>query len=121
MRRAMNAVLRDAYIDDCERAVTRWNKILDQEDCRLRVTLPSMRFHREVGTFGRASFDPAGNLISKDEFEARRGEFLPTKADREYVKSVQFLVTEPGKFANWIAPPQHGIHGRPLDFEYVRL
>jgi benzoyl-CoA 2,3-dioxygenase component B len=30
-------------------------------------------------------------------------------------------VTEPGKFANWIAPPQHGIHGRPLDFEYVRL
>ena len=36
-------------------------------------------------------------------------------------KSIQFLVTERGKFANWIAPPQHGINGRPLDFEYVRL
>ena len=121
MRRAMNAILRDAYIDDCERAVARWNKILDQEDCRLRVKLPSLRFHREVGTFGRASFDPDGNMISKDEFESRREEFLPTRADRDFVKSVQFLVTEAGKFANWIAPPQHGIHGRPLDFEYIRL
>ena len=57
----------------------------------------------------------------QDHFESRRGEFLPTREDRQYVKSVQFLVTERGKFANWIAPPQHGINGRPLDFEYVRL
>jgi len=121
MRRAMNAVLRDAYIEDCERAVARWNKILEQEDSKLRIALPSMRFHREVGTYSRAAFDPAGNMISKDEFEARRDQFLPTRADREYVKSIQFLVTEPGKFANWIAPPQHGIHGKPLDFEYIRL
>jgi len=121
MRRAMNAVLRDAYIEDCERAVARWNKILEQEDSRLRVLLPSVRFHRLVGTYSRAHFDPHGNMISKDEFESRRDEFLPTRVDRDYVKSVQFLVTERGKFANWIAPPQHGIHGRPLDFEYVRL
>jgi benzoyl-CoA 2,3-dioxygenase component B len=30
-------------------------------------------------------------------------------------------VVEPGKFANWIAPPRAGISGRPLDFEYVRF
>jgi benzoyl-CoA 2,3-dioxygenase component B len=30
-------------------------------------------------------------------------------------------VTEPGKFAHWIAPPAQGIKGKPLDFEYVRL
>ncbi|HEX5133343.1 MAG TPA: benzoyl-CoA 2,3-epoxidase subunit BoxB, partial [Candidatus Krumholzibacteria bacterium] len=118
---AMNAVLRDAYIDDCGRAVARWNKILEQEDCRHRMKLPSDRFHREVGTYSRAAFDPDGNMMSKDEFESRRTEFLPTREDRDYVKSVQFLVTDRGKFANWISPPQHGIHGRPLDFEYVRL
>jgi benzoyl-CoA 2,3-dioxygenase component B len=117
----MNAVLRDAYIDDCGRAVARWNKILAQEDCQLQIKLPSVRFHREVGTYSRASFDPDGDMMSKDEFESRRTEFLPTREDRAFVKSVQFLVTEPGKFANWISPPQHGIHGRPLDFEYVRL
>jgi benzoyl-CoA 2,3-dioxygenase component B len=28
---------------------------------------------------------------------------------------------EPGKFANWIAPPLRGINSKPLDFEYVRF
>jgi len=121
VRRAMNAVLRDAYIEDCERAVARWNKILENEDSKLRIKLPSVRFHRLVGTYSKGQFDPNGDMVSRDEFESRRGEFLPTRADRDYVKSVQILVTERGKFANWIAPPQHGINGRPLDFEYVRL
>jgi benzoyl-CoA 2,3-dioxygenase component B len=30
-------------------------------------------------------------------------------------------VTEPGKFANWIAPPARGINAQPIDFEYVRF
>jgi benzoyl-CoA 2,3-dioxygenase component B len=30
-------------------------------------------------------------------------------------------VTEPGKIANWIAPPNTGIKGKPFEFEYVRL
>ncbi len=29
-------------------------------------------------------------------------------------------VTEPGKIANWIAPPATGIKGKPFEFEYVR-
>jgi benzoyl-CoA 2,3-dioxygenase component B len=30
-------------------------------------------------------------------------------------------VTEPGKFANWIAPPRVGIDNKPGDFEYVKI
>jgi benzoyl-CoA 2,3-dioxygenase component B len=30
-------------------------------------------------------------------------------------------VYEPGKFANWIAPPNKGIEGRPVEFEYVKM
>jgi benzoyl-CoA 2,3-dioxygenase component B len=30
-------------------------------------------------------------------------------------------VVEPGKFANWIAPPARGINGLPIEFEYVRF
>ena len=30
-------------------------------------------------------------------------------------------VTEPGRFAKWIAPPARGVNGQPVDFEYVRL
>ena len=29
-------------------------------------------------------------------------------------------VYEPGTFANYIAPPQRGIKGAPLNFAYVR-
>jgi benzoyl-CoA 2,3-dioxygenase component B len=121
MRRAMNAVLRDAYVKDCERAVGRWNKMLEQEGCPQRVKLASPRFHRLVGSFSEARFDPDGNLVSEDEWESRKGEWLPTEADRAYVSSCMFLVTEPGQFANWIAPPARGIHGKPIEFEYVRL
>ena len=30
-------------------------------------------------------------------------------------------LVEPGKFANWIAPPLMGINRQPVDFEYVRF
>jgi benzoyl-CoA 2,3-dioxygenase component B len=30
-------------------------------------------------------------------------------------------VVEPGKMANWIAPPARGINGQPIEFEYVRF
>ena len=30
-------------------------------------------------------------------------------------------VVEPGKYANWIAPPQVGINKQPANFEYVRF
>jgi benzoyl-CoA 2,3-dioxygenase component B len=30
-------------------------------------------------------------------------------------------VTEPGKFAGWIAPPEGGINNHGLAYDYVRL
>jgi benzoyl-CoA 2,3-dioxygenase component B len=30
-------------------------------------------------------------------------------------------VAEPGKFANWIAPPSRGINNQAVDFAYVRF
>jgi benzoyl-CoA 2,3-dioxygenase component B len=30
-------------------------------------------------------------------------------------------VTQPGKFANWIAPPARGINNQAVDFDYVRF
>jgi benzoyl-CoA 2,3-dioxygenase component B len=30
-------------------------------------------------------------------------------------------VVEPGKFANWIAPPVMGINRQAVDFDYVRF
>ena len=57
--------------------------------------------------------------LSDEEWEARRHDWLPTEADRAFVGSLMRPVTEPGQMAGWIAPPKRGIHGKPVDFEYV--
>jgi len=60
-------------------------------------------------------------VLTEAEWAGRRDEWLPSEADRAYVISLMKPVVEPGKFANWIAPPPRGINGLPIDFDYVRL
>ena len=119
-RMAVNLEVRNAYVEDCELTVEKWNRVV--KDVGTKFTLPSQRFHRGVGTFAGAFFDPQGRRLSETEFRHRESEFLPSDADNAYVRSLMTNpVTEPGKFANWIAPPARGIDGRPVDFEYVRF
>jgi benzoyl-CoA 2,3-dioxygenase component B len=121
LRNALNEVLRQEYVKDSERALERWNKFIVDEGVEARLYLPSTRFHRHVGVYAGHYFDIDGNLISREEFERRSGEWLPTTDDREYVRSLMTPVTEHGKIANWIAPPSSGINNKPFDFEYVCL
>jgi benzoyl-CoA 2,3-dioxygenase component B len=121
LRNALNEVLRGEYVKDCERAMKRWNKSLADEGLDAQLYLPSTRFHRHVGEYAGHHFGIHGQLIPEAEFEQRRNDWLPILADREYVRSLMHPVTEPGKIANWIAPPVAGIKGKPFEFEYVRL
>ena len=121
LRNALNEVLRGEYVRDCEKGLARWNKSLADEGLSERLSLPHVRFHRHVGEYAGQYFDIEGNLISSEEFAKKKGEWLPTLEDRQYVRSLMQPVTEPGKIANWIAPPATGIKGKPFEFEYVRL
>ena len=121
LRNALNEILRGEYVKDCEKGLARWNKALADEGLSERLYLPNIRFHRHVGEYAGHCFDLEGNLITKEEFEAAKSEWLPTTEDREYVRSLMKPVTEVGKIANWIAPPATGIKGKPFEFEYVRL
>jgi benzoyl-CoA 2,3-dioxygenase component B len=121
LRNALNEVLRTEYVKDCEKGLARWNKSLADEGRSERLLLPNSRFHRHVGEYAGHNFDLEGSLIPQAEFDQRKGEWLPSVADREYVRSLMHPVTEPGKIANWIAPPATGIKGKPFEFEYVRL
>ena len=58
--------------------------------------------------------------ISEAEWDKKKGEWLPSEADYSYVQSLMKPVTEPGKFANYIAPPIRGINRLPIAYEYVR-
>jgi benzoyl-CoA 2,3-epoxidase subunit B len=121
LRNAMNEVLRDAYVEDCQRGVDKWNQILQSAGIGDRLKLPSRCFHRKIGIYSNVFAEPEGRLITSDEFERRRDEWLPSEADQAYVKSLMTKpVYAPNQMANWIAAPTHGIKGRPVDFEYVR-
>jgi len=121
LRNAMNEVLRDEYVKDCQRAVDRWNKTLLRSGVTgLSLRLPHRRFHRGVGPYATAKFDPEGRVITDAEYESKKGEWLISEADRAYVQALMHAVYERGKIASWIAPPGKGINGRPVDFEYVK-
>ncbi|HSL23547.1 MAG TPA: benzoyl-CoA 2,3-epoxidase subunit BoxB [Vicinamibacterales bacterium] len=121
MRQAMNEVLRDWYVGDCQAGVDRWNKILERHGISDRLRLPDRKFNREIGMFSAAHFDPNGTRLSDEDWERRKHEWLPSDGDRAYLLSIMASpIYEPGIYANYIAPPARGINRQPIDFEYVR-
>ncbi|MCC7382798.1 MAG: benzoyl-CoA 2,3-epoxidase subunit BoxB [Deltaproteobacteria bacterium] len=122
LRNAMNEILRGDYKEDNERVVERWNRVLEENEISgFRFKIPSTRFNRAVGIYAGHTFSPTGELVTQEEWDRRRSEWLLSDQDIAYLKSIQVPVVETGKFANWIAPPRVGIKGRPVEFEYVRL
>jgi len=121
MRNAMNEVTRMAYIRDCEIGVKRWNRLITKAGFSTELTLPSERFRRSIGAWAGQPVDPAGRLISTEEWNAKLPGWIPSESDRAFVKSLMQRVIEPGKMAAWIAPPDRGINNLPVDYEYVHL
>lgn len=121
LRNAMNEVLRDEYVRDNQKGIDYWNRICEKQGIAFRFTLPHRRFHRKIGVWAEANFDVHGNLLSTEEWERRQFEWLPSPVERAYVKSLMKAVREPGKFADWIAPPLRGIDSQAVEFEYVKL
>jgi len=121
MRSAMNEVTRAAYVRDCDVGVQRWNRLLTEAGNDFRFRLPSIRFHRAIGVWAGVATDPEGHPITDQEFRRRERDWLPSAEDRDFVGGLMRRVTEPGKVARWIAPPEIGLNNTPLDYEYVRL
>jgi benzoyl-CoA 2,3-dioxygenase component B len=117
----LNTDLRREYISDCQNGVNRWNKILDDAGLPRRLKLPHVAFNRRVGALAGIEATPDGEMISVDEWQRRKGEWLPTGVDKSYVRSLMQPVHERGKIAAWIAPPRQGINGKPFDYDYVHL
>jgi benzoyl-CoA 2,3-dioxygenase component B len=121
LRNAMNEILRDDYVADCQRGVDKWNRFIEAHGVPFKLTLPARRFHRHIGIYADVHTDPDGNLLTQEQFERRREEWLPSAADKAFVKSLMTRpVFDPKQMANWISAPKQGIKGRPVDFEYVR-
>jgi benzoyl-CoA 2,3-dioxygenase component B len=114
---ALNERLRQDYIDDCARGVLRWNKIIEKAGINFELKLPHRGFHRAIGAFAGTRVLPDGRVVSEQDWARLSPQWLPTDEDRAYVRSLMGgAVIEPGKYANWIAPPARGINNPAADF-----
>lgn len=118
---AINMRLRDDYTRDAAGGIGRWNKIIEKMGINFAMKLPHEAFNRKIGVFAGKFFDPAGMVVTQPAFEAGIREWLPTKADGDFIQSLMKPCYEAGKFAGWIAPPKVGIDNQAGDFEYVKL
>jgi len=119
---ALNERLRDDYIGEIEDGLARWQRVIDNTGVSFRLRLPHKGFHREIGNFAGHFISPEGEVLTEEAWKQHESEWLPTVKDHAYVQSLMCgRVTEPGKFANWIAPPIRGINGKPMNFQYVRF
>lgn len=121
MLNAINEVMRESYLKDCEIGMKRWNRLIERAGQDFRITLPSSRFRRSIGSWVDIPVDPTGKLLPRGEFDKRLNEWVPSKKDRAFVASLMQRVAEPGKMAAWIAPPDRGINNLPVEYEYVKL
>jgi benzoyl-CoA 2,3-dioxygenase component B len=121
MLNALNEVLRDDYIKDSAAGVGRWNRVLEKAGIATRLSVPHKAFHRNIGLLAKVKISPDGRVLNDAEWNAMVNAWLPSAEDRAFVASLMGRVVEPGKFANWIAPPVMGINRQPVDFEYVRF
>ena len=121
MLNALNEVLRDDYIKDSIAGVERWNKIIEKAGIPFRLKAPHKAFHRNIGALSQVKVSPDGRVVSEAEWAMNVDTWLPSATDRAFVASLMGRCVEPGKFANWIAPPVMGINRQPVDFEYVRF
>jgi benzoyl-CoA 2,3-epoxidase subunit B len=121
MLNALNEVLRDDYIKDSVAGVGRWNKVIERAGIPFSLKAPHKAFHRNIGALAGAKVSPDGRVVSQAQWDAKKNEWLPTAEDRAFVASLMGRVVEPGKFANWIAPPAMGINKQDVNFEYIRF
>ncbi len=118
---ALNARLRDDFVDDCNLGVTRWNKVIEAAGIDFRLRLPHVAFHRQIGLYANMTVSPAGEILSDKEWNRRREEWFPGNAEREHIESLMVPQWERSQYAGWIAPPKTKINRQPGDFEWVKL
>lgn len=118
---AINMRLRDDYIKDASGGVGRWNRLIAKHNIEFELSLPHEAFHRQIGVFAEVKARPDGDIINDEIWRDSVDQWLPNKADGDFIQSLMKPCYEPGKYASWIAAPKVGINNQSGDFEYVKL
>ena len=82
---AINMRLRDDYVADCAKGVERWNKVIEKTGVPFRIKLPHVAFHRHIGEFQNVKATPDGEVLSDADWGKRKDQWLPSKADGDFI------------------------------------
>src|SRR4249920_3161942 len=74
---ALNMRLRDDYVEDANAGVTRWNRVIERAGIPFRLGLPHVAFNRRIGEFAAIHADTDGNVLTGEQWQARRETMLP--------------------------------------------
>ena len=118
---SVNERLRDDYIADTVVGVARWNRVMEKHGIDFQLSVPHKAFNRQIGSLAAIRVSPMGQIIDENTWQANVANWLPSESDRAYIHSLMGRVIEPGKYANWISPPDRGINNQAVDFDYVRF
>ena len=121
MRNALNEVLRDWYVGDCQAGVDRWNKrVLEATAC------PSASCCRHASSIARSAFMPAATVIrSAIRSRPRSGIAASTSGCRRPTTRRTCTASghaglQAGAVRQLHRAAARGINRQPIDFEYVR-
>jgi benzoyl-CoA 2,3-dioxygenase component B len=63
---ALNEVMRESYLKDCEIGLRRWNRAIERAGFpALALKLPSTRFRRSIGAWAGQTVTPEGSWLKK--------------------------------------------------------
>lgn len=118
---AINAAMRRSFAAELAPVLARWNRWLAEAGTGFSLSLPSDRFHRQVGPCAGLSFTPDGRWLSGQAGSDDGAAWMPSADECQRVQALMQAVTEPGRCAAWLAPPRLGINRLPADHTYVQL
>ena len=119
---ALNARLRDDFMEDCLGGIRRWNREIASHGIEFEIKLPHVAFNRDIGEFSDLNVSPSGEVLTEEQWVLSKSQWLPTADDKVFIEGLmQPHYQQPGAFAPWIAPPTRGIDQKPADYEYVKL
>ena len=99
----------------------RWNKIITLAGYDFKLTLPNVAFHRQIGEFKGVHATPDGVLIDDATWNRRKGDWIPSSEDGDFIASLMKPVTEIGRSRRGSRRPRLGSTTSRGDFEYVKI
>ena len=105
----MNEITRQAYVDDCNIGIKRWNRLIKKYGYEEYSLLYLLQNSEAIGVCkSNLSINPKGEFLNQDIYNRKLASWLPSENDKKFINSLMIQELDPGKTASWITKPEEG-------------